>query len=432
MGRRTVAQFANQIKRVLSPTVLNDLGRRVGFCHRERLITPYRLVLSLLASHATGPVETLADIQRQFNALFGTTVAYKPFHNQLAKRSFKDFMRAVLDAVLQQWVVGVLQPTARGPLGEFGRILIQDGCSFAVKDALREHYPGRFKKQNPAAVELHVTMSVLDESVKRVAVTADKAPERPHLPSPEALRGDLLLADRGYFDRKYFGAVNEAGGYFVARASASVNPKVRGAYTWEGEALGEWCGQSLKQGVLSAGETVDLDVVWGEGEEALGLRLLARWNAEEECHTLLVTNLARSRFSAEQVGQLYRLRWQVELLFKEWKSYANLHAFDTSKAGIAEGLIWTAIAASVLKRYLARMTQALRGVEVSTRKVAMCARHGLGDVFRVLACGRSRGFLPVLRDLVDYLARNATRSHPKRDRKKGRLQFGLEPVLGTP
>ena len=86
MGRRTVAQFAHQIKRVLSPTALNDLGRRVGFCHRERLITPYRLVLGLLAGHATGTVETLADMQRQFNALFGTTVAYKPLHNQLAKR----------------------------------------------------------------------------------------------------------------------------------------------------------------------------------------------------------------------------------------------------------------------------------------------------------------------------------------------------------
>ena len=229
MGRRTVAQFAHQIKRVLSPTALDDLGRRVGFCHRERLITPYRLVLSLLAGHATGTVETLADMQRQFNALFGTTVAYKPFHNQLAKRSFKDFMRAVLDRVLQQWVVGVLQPTARGPLGGFGRIVIQDGCSFAVKDALREHYPGRFKKQNPAAVELHVTMSLLNESVEQVTLTADTAPERPHLPSPEALRDDLLLADRGYVDLEYLGAVDRAGGYFVMRASASVNPKVLGA-----------------------------------------------------------------------------------------------------------------------------------------------------------------------------------------------------------
>ena len=110
--------------------------------------------------------------------------------------------------------------------------------------------------------------------LEQVTLTADTAPERPHLPWPEALRDDLLLADRGYFDRESLGAVDRAGGYFVMRA-----------------------------------------------------------------------------------------------------------------------------------------------------------RHGLGDVFRVLARGRRRGFLPVLRNLVDYLASNATRSHPKRDRKKGRLQFGLEPVL---
>jgi len=38
-------------------------------------------VLSLPAGCATMRVETLVDFQRTFNALFGTTVAYKPFHN---------------------------------------------------------------------------------------------------------------------------------------------------------------------------------------------------------------------------------------------------------------------------------------------------------------------------------------------------------------
>ena len=116
---------------------------------------------------------------RKFHALFGTTLAYKPSHDQLAKRFFKDFMRAVLDRVFPQWVVGVLQPEARGPLGEFGRVVIQDGASFSVKGALRERYPGRFKKQNPAAVERHVTRSLLDEPVEQMALTADTAPERP-------------------------------------------------------------------------------------------------------------------------------------------------------------------------------------------------------------------------------------------------------------
>ena len=71
----------------------------------------------------------------------------------------------------------------------------------------------------------------------------------------------------------------------------------------------------------------------------------------------------------------YKGRWQVELLLKEWKSYANLHAFATENAAIVEGLIWTAIAAAALKRFLAHMTQLLMQVPMATRKVAMCATH---------------------------------------------------------
>ena len=285
----------------------------------------------------------------------------------------------------------------------------------------------RLPWQNPAAVELHVTMSLLDESVEEVTLTPDTASERAHLPSPGALRGDLLLADRGYFEKEYLADVDRAGGTFVVRASASINPVVRRAYTCRGEELVELRGRRLKECTLSKDEMVDLDVVWGAGPQAFQARIVARWNSEEERYTWLVTNLARDRYTAQAVGQLYRLRWQVELMFKEWKSYANLHAYDTNNAGIAEGLIWTAIAASILKRYLGQMTQALRGVEVSTRKAAMCARHGLGDLFRTLATEKGRGLPSVLRRLVDYLASNAIRAHPKRDRKTGRLQFGLEP-----
>ena len=149
MGRRTVTQLANQIKRVLSPTLINDLGREVGFCVRERLITPYRLVVSLLAGHTMGQVETLADIQRQFNALFDTTVAYKPFHNQLAKRTFPDLMREVLCRILQHWVVEVLQPKADGAAGRVrthshpGRMLVcgQGDASRAVSGTIQQAEP---------------------------------------------------------------------------------------------------------------------------------------------------------------------------------------------------------------------------------------------------------------------------------------------------
>ena len=159
MGPGNLSNFVDQFKRVLSERSINSLGRLTRFCQRERVITPYRLAVSVLASCATTRVETLADIQRHFNALFGTTVAYKPFHNQLAKRQFADFMRELVSLIIERWTVRVLESRGGGAFSEFRRILIQDGSSFAVHDALAEHYPGRFRARCPAAVELHVTMA---------------------------------------------------------------------------------------------------------------------------------------------------------------------------------------------------------------------------------------------------------------------------------
>jgi IS4 transposase len=61
--------------------------------------------------------------------------------------------------------------------------------------------------------------------------------------------------------------------------------------------------------------------------------------------TWLCTNLGRSTYPPPLVAKLYGFRWQIELLFKEWKSYANLREFDTANPNIAEGLIWARFAA---------------------------------------------------------------------------------------
>jgi ribosome-associated translation inhibitor RaiA len=123
--------------------------------------------------------------------------------------------------------------------------------------------------------------------------------------------------------------------------------------------------------------------------------------------------------------------YNIEVLFKEWKSYANLHAFDTANPAIVEGLIWTAIAAAALKRFLAYMTQLLAAVPMSTRKVAMCAVHVLGAIIRALQSGDEAGLYTALEEAVTYLACHAQRAHPKRDRQTGRLQLGLVPLFGS-
>jgi hypothetical protein len=68
-------------------------------------------------------------------------------------------------------------------------------------------------------------------------------------------------------------------------------------------------------------------------------------------------------------------------LFKEFKSHANLRAFDTANPHIAEGLIWAALCAAALKRHCAHLAQHLSGKPISTQKVAKCAFHILSALF---------------------------------------------------
>jgi len=98
---------------------------------------------------------------------------------------------------------------------------------------------------------------------------------------------------------------------------------------------------------------MDLDVEYergnGKRKRIVGFRVIVL-PGNEKTMTRLCTNLPRTPFSLDLVARLYRFRWQIELVFKDWKSYANLHKFDTANEHIAAGLIWASLCAAVLQR----------------------------------------------------------------------------------
>jgi len=433
MDHGQLTMVADKFQWVFSEALLNGCGKAVKFCRRQRVITPFRLGLALTATCASQRVETIADFHCGFNALFGTTVTYKAFYNQVAKPHFADFARTMAERLISDMTLKVLGFAKGRAFSEFRHIIIQDGSSFAIHDGLREVFPGRFKVVKPAAVELHTTMDLLCDAPTTVVLTPDTTAEQAFLPEPAALRGSLLLADRGYVDLHYLRRVQDAGGFFLIRAKAGMNPHVVEAFRADGKRLRSLRNKPLKavHTKLPKRQRVELAVQWQVDAALLCLRLIISWNHRTKEFCYLVTNLPATRYPLDMICRAYKWRWQVELLFKEWKSYANLHAFDTTNAAIVEGLIWAAIAAAALKRFLAHMTQLLVEVPMSTRKVAMCAVHVLGGIVRALQSGDVAGLYEALEAAITYLACHAQRAHPKRDRHTGRSQLGLEPLFGS-
>jgi hypothetical protein len=441
-----LTMIARQLRDAFDPQVLRRLGREHGFTKRAREITPERLAVALVAALGAQPRETLADLHRGFNALHGTTVTYKPFYQQLAKPAFPDFMQAVVEQLLAQLVLDVLTPTPDHPLTAFADIVLQDSSGLKVHDALRTRFTGRYAAKAPAVAELHVTFSLRQHQPQELSLTAQRANPREALPKPDALVQRLLIADRGYQGAAYCGEVAAAGGSFLIRFTQKVNPRIQRCWL-NGKRVPEWDGKLLSDlRPHLPGQEADLDVVFPKAPqrpEAVCLRLVLLWNPNTEKHVYLATNLDRDTHAATAVGQLYRLRWQIELLFKEWKSYGNLHRFGTADEHITEGLIWAALAAALFQRFLAHATQCVHpGTAVSTRRAVMSLGFYLprlgaslcprgthrGDLARAArdALGEVRR---ALQEVLCFLRTQATRSNPNRERRKGRLALGLQPVF---
>lgn len=412
------------LARALSADDVNQLGRETGQSQRLRTITPHGLFLATVAALAAGRVESLADLLREFNYQNDVTVAYKAFYNRLARPGFETFMRQMFARLVERLCLQTLGPEAYTAAARFQDIVIQDGSSFALKKDLRDVFPGRFTTVDPAAVELHVTYSGFADEVRAVSIAPDKAAERPFLPAAATLRDRLLLADRGYPSVDYFEAVDQADGRFIVRLTRSYDPWVRAAWV-DGARVALPKPISLSHFIAQhAHRRMDLDVELerARGKRLVGFRVLVL-PGNEATMTRLCTNLPRTPFSLDLVSRLYRFRWQIELLFKEWKSYANLHKFNTANPHIAAGLIWASLCAAVLKRFLAHAAQLVSGKPISTRRVAMCAGHLIHALAAALVACVS--IASVFHHGLDFLVANARRSNPRRDRKTGRLRAGL-------
>jgi DDE family transposase len=411
------------LARALSGNDVNQLGRDTGQAKRLRTVTPHRLFLAVVSALASTHVESLADLLRAFNYQNGVMVAYKAFYNRLARVGFATFMREMFARLVERLSEQILTPEGQVAIARFKDIVIQDGSSFALKQTLRGTFPGRFTTIEPAAVEVHATYSGFSDEVSAVQIAPDADAERQFLPDPATLKDRLLLADRGYPSVPYFEAVREQGGSFIVRLTRSYDPWVRTAWV-NGRRVDLSTRLRLSRFLTQyPGRRLDLDVEYERDRRVVGFRVVVIPGCDKAM-TRLCTNLPRTPFSLDLVARLYRFRWQIELCFKEWKSYANLHKFDTANPHIAEGLIWAGLCAAVLKRFLAHAAQRVgKGTAMSTRRVAMCAHHILHDVVTALLDGF--GLLGPLRRGLTYLLENAQRANVQRDRRTGRLRAGL-------
>lgn len=409
---------ACRLQKQLSDERITQMARDTGFVQRVRKIRPFQFLVSFIKAFAGGnQVRCLSEILRCYIYEIGENLEYKAWHCKLDSEGFSGFMLEVLNTLVQELSTKWLGGSPHNGLDQFDDILIQDGSSFGVHRELESIFPGRFKKNGPAAVELHLTYSAFEQAIAFCKLTKDTASERDSLPDPSFLKGKLLLADRGYPKYQYFEEVNAAGGHFLMRMPKSLKPLV----------IGTNCNLVVYASQMGE-KDFDVQVRAKYAENTCVFRVVGLWNPLKREYWLLATNLPSSTFPPEMLRRLYHYRWQVELVFKQWKSYCNLRKFNTRKKHIAMGLIWASLITHVLVSFLGNLFQSRNPfAPLTSLAVAKVSGVFMTDFLLIISSGEQKEKLEGwLQRLEAFLTSTSKRKNLKRDQEDGALNLGLE------
>lgn len=284
-------------------------------------------------------------------------------------------------------------------LDSFQKMVIYDGTEILVPPILRRIFRAK-QATDQGQIKLQVGYDYLTGQLCSLTVTEGIVPAQKDTQLLEqAVANSLMIFDLGYFDQKLFAKLSVQGAYFVTRYQSQT-----GLYDTESyeEIDLVTCLEKTK------GDWFDLDCRLGATKK-VGIRLVARrvsqveseerrrhvkrrakeagYTASKRSLTLcdweiIITNLSHD-WTMQQILDLYRVRWQIELIFKGWKSYLKLTDYGYWRAErILCQLYATLIGAVLTQATFASVRYILS--EASLFKSIRIIKRRIPDLLRVI------------------------------------------------
>ncbi|PGP75972.1 IS4 family transposase, partial [Bacillus cereus] len=347
--KQELSLFAEELYRYMSPATLNQLAIEAGGMKRKRKCHGHHFLSLCVWLNQQIATTSLTQLCSQLETSTGILLSPEGLNRRFNSASVA-FFRTVFTTLLQA-KIGGLSKISHTLSTYFERILILDSTTFQVPDRFASTYPGAGGCSHKAGVKI--------EPGKR----SDQAYGATR--TGMAQKNELYIRDLGYFRLQDFKSIQDKQGYYLSRLKLPTK-----IYRKEFETVVFKTKPAQLRPVyiqihleeimnqLQPGQVYELHDVYVGSKDKLPTRIVVYKCTEEQKQkrlrdrairekkkgitytertkllqgiTVYMTNIPMEWVSKEKIYDLYSLRWQIELLFKIWKSWFQIHRCKSIK-----------------------------------------------------------------------------------------------------
>jgi hypothetical protein len=344
-------RFAKKITDFLSKDHLEEVARRTGFVKRKPKVDVNDFIQMLLYSELDNGATSLNDhcchLEMNHHVSISKQAVDKKFNFQSVA-----FIRELLEEQLHTQIIKQVDINV---LSHFSSVKIKDCVRWQLPGNLRGSYPGSNGAASGAGLHAQFEYDLLSGKVNDLqihnALYQDLTDAKQTVENVEA--GSLILRDLGYYDKKVFEKIISKDAYFLSR----LRPRSLVYELRDGKKVEIDLSSLFKKLKDRNLQSMEMEVFLYQTDTA-PVRLILEQIPEEEFANrmrkatyeakkkgrvlskkytgyarlgLYITNIPKDWVPIEHIRNLYRLRWQIELRFKAFKSHCKLSKIKKMK-----------------------------------------------------------------------------------------------------
>ena len=243
----------------------------------------------------------------------------------------------------------------------FDRVIINDSTSFILPKEFKRKFPGSGGSGSPSSIKIQLQYDLLTGSFMNVDIFSGIKTDVEYLKTMKKYKNnkDLKLADLGYFKIDYLKRIDKSGTSFISKVKSNTslyikNPNPEKYKVGTIKKSSEYIKIDIIKLVdpLASGETIELNDIYIGSKKYFQSRLiitkLTKENKEKRVFNHIegvrkkrltlsqrrldfnsvnayITNVPSDIIASNQVHEIYSLRWQIEIIFKVWKSIFKIN-----------------------------------------------------------------------------------------------------------